>query len=150
MKPDNFARPVLTFLSDEQIDYIHSRSLEILRSVGVRVDSPRARNVLASGKGVRWVSEDRACLDAELIEWAIDAAPATIDIYDRTGKWAFCLGADRTRFGVGVTNLYFQDPLTDQVTPFTRAGHDAFGTIEPPSAEFRPGFYHRHRARLSA
>jgi trimethylamine:corrinoid methyltransferase-like protein len=120
MKSDHFARPVLSFLTDGQIDYVHARSLEILRSVGVRVDSPRARKVLATSKGVRWLSEERACLEAELIEWAIDSAPATIDIYDRTGNPAFCLGADRTRFGVGVTNLYFQDPLTDQVSPFTR------------------------------
>ena len=120
MTTDHFARPVLSFLTDEQIDYVHSRSLEILRSVGVRVDSPRARKVLAADNRVRWLSEDRACLEAELIEWAIEAAPATIDIYDRTGKLAFCLGADRARFGVGVTNLFFQDPLTDQVTPFTR------------------------------
>ena len=120
MSINKIARPILSLLTGEQIDYVHSRSLEILRSVGVRVDSPRARKILATAKGVRWLSEDRLCLDADLIEWAIDAAPATIDIYDRTGQLAFCLGADRTRFGVGVTNLYFQDPLTDQVTPFTR------------------------------
>lgn len=120
MKQANFATPSLSLLSDEQIDYIHSRSLEILHTVGVRVDSLRARKLLAAAKGVRWLGEDRACLEAELIEWAIDAAPATIDVYDRTGNLAFCLGADRTRFGVGVTNLYFQDPLTDQVAPFTR------------------------------
>jgi len=120
MNPENFAIPALRLLSEEQIRYIHTRSLEILRSVGVRVDSPRARQVLASSNGVRWLSEERACLETELIEWAIEAAPATIDIYRRDGEKAFCLGADRTRFGVGVTNLYFQDPLTDQVTPFTR------------------------------
>jgi trimethylamine--corrinoid protein Co-methyltransferase len=120
MKSDNFATPTLSLLTIEQIDYIHSRSLDILKNVGVRVDSARARKILATATGVRWLSEERACLDAELIEWAIDAAPATIDIYDRTGNKAFCLGADRTRFGVGVTNLFYQDPLTDQVTPFTR------------------------------
>jgi trimethylamine--corrinoid protein Co-methyltransferase len=32
----------------------------------------------------------------------------------------FSLGADRTRFGIGVTNLYYQDPATDDVTPFAR------------------------------
>jgi trimethylamine--corrinoid protein Co-methyltransferase len=120
MKSAEFAKPVLSLLTDEQIAYVHARSLEILRSVGVRVDSPRARELLAASKAVHWIGEDRACLGAELIEWAIDSAPATLDIYDRTGKPAFCLGADRTRFGVGVTNLYFQDPLTDQVSPFTR------------------------------
>jgi len=120
MKPNNIAKPTLSILTDEQIDYVHSRSLEILKNVGVRVDSPRARKIFAAAEGVHWISEERACLEADLIEWAIDSAPATIDVYDRTGNLAFCLGADRTRFGVGVTNLFYQDPLTDQVTPFTR------------------------------
>ena len=120
MKQNTHAKPTLSLLSEDQIAYIHSRSLQILQKVGLRVDSPRARNILTSSSGVRWLSEDRACLDAELVEWALDVAPATIDVYDRTGRQAFCLGADRTRFGVGVTNLYYQDPLTDQVTQFTR------------------------------
>jgi trimethylamine---corrinoid protein Co-methyltransferase len=120
MMKNNSAKPSLSLLSEEQIHYVHIRSLEILQNVGVRVDSPRARQVLSTSGGVRWLSDDRACLDAELIEWAIDAAPATIDIYSRSGDLSFCLGADRTRFGVGVTNLYFQDPLTDKMTPFTR------------------------------
>ena len=120
MTHKNHAVPSLSLLSEDQIAYIHARSLQILHTVGVRVDSQRARNILTSATGVRWISDDRACLEAELIEWALDVAPATIDVFDRTGKPAFCLGADRTRFGVGVTNLYYQDPLTDQVSQFTR------------------------------
>ena len=63
MDRNNFARPALNLLTAEQIDYVHARSLEILCSVGVRVDSPRARQVLATATGVRWLSEDRLCLD---------------------------------------------------------------------------------------
>jgi hypothetical protein len=68
--------------------------------------------------GVRWTA--RACDQPHLVEWAIRAAPPTVDIYNRLGDLVFRLGDDRARFGVGVTNLYYQDPATDLVTPFAR------------------------------
>jgi trimethylamine--corrinoid protein Co-methyltransferase len=43
-----------------------------------------------------------------------------IPIYDRRGEAAFTLGDGQTRFGSGVTNLYYQDPVTDAVEPFAR------------------------------
>jgi len=112
--------PHLSVLTPEQIETVHARSLEILAQTGVRVDSPAARRILAGGAGVRWLAEDRACLPAELVEWAIQAAPAIIDVYDRRGALAFRLGDDRPRFGIGVTNLYYQDPLDDAISPFAR------------------------------
>jgi trimethylamine--corrinoid protein Co-methyltransferase len=56
----------------------------------------------------------------EAVGWALKAAPSTIDIYNRRGELAFRLGEGRTRFGIGVTTLFYQDPLTDEVTPFAR------------------------------
>ena len=103
--------PHLSVLTGEQIDYVHQKSLEILKRSGVRVDSAEARRVLQASHGVRWLSEERACLEPELIEWAIQAAPATVSLFDRNGDPAFRLGEGRTRFGIGVTNLYYQDPL---------------------------------------
>jgi trimethylamine--corrinoid protein Co-methyltransferase len=55
-----------------------------------------------------------------LVEWAIQSTPHRIDVFDRPGSLRFSLGDDRTRFGVGVTNLYYQDPASDHITPFTR------------------------------
>jgi trimethylamine--corrinoid protein Co-methyltransferase len=112
--------PRLHVLSPEHIQLLHTRSLDILQRVGLRVDSPRAAEVLAKSPGVKFLSADHAVFEPELVEWAIASAPSEIKIYDRRGEPRFNLGTDRTRFGVGVTNLYFQDPLTDHVTPFTR------------------------------
>ncbi len=112
--------PKLTTLSPDQVQYIHERSLEILGRAGVRVDSPRARSLLAGSDGVRWAGDDRALLQPDLVEWAIQAAPASVDLFDRRGQLAFRLGEDRTRFGIGVTNLYYQDPLSDALEPFNR------------------------------
>ena len=112
--------PKLTTLLPDQIQYIHERSLEILGRAGVRVDSPRARRILAQAEGVQWIGQDRALLESGLVEWVIQAAPGAVDLFDRRGQLSFHLGEDRTRFGIGVTNLYYQDPLSDLIEPFTR------------------------------
>jgi trimethylamine--corrinoid protein Co-methyltransferase len=54
------------------------------------------------------------------VEWAIEAAPATIDIYNRKGNPVIQLGHDQTRFGIGVTNLFYQDPESGDILPFKR------------------------------
>jgi trimethylamine--corrinoid protein Co-methyltransferase len=51
----------------------------------------------------------------------MQAAPSVVEIYDRTGTLVMTLGADAARFGIGVTALYYQDPLSDEVVPFSRA-----------------------------
>ena len=56
-----------------------------------------------------------------MVASALSTAPSTVEVFNRLGQPAFTLGAaGGTRFGVGVTNLYYQDPLSEAVTPFTR------------------------------
>jgi trimethylamine:corrinoid methyltransferase-like protein len=112
--------PKLTALTTDQIQYIHRQSLEILARAGVRVDSTKARRILAQAQGVRWIGEDRVQFEPAMVDWAIQAAPSTVDLFDRRGEQVFRLGEGRTRFGIGVTNLYYQNPLTDLIEPFTR------------------------------
>jgi trimethylamine--corrinoid protein Co-methyltransferase len=116
---ENFARPKLTLLSETQIEAVHEASLVILEKSGLRVDSERARRVYAAG-GAR-IDGDRVHVDRELVDRAIESAPSTIDVFQRTGEIAFRLGDGTTRFGVGVTNLWYQDPKTDELTPFSRS-----------------------------
>jgi trimethylamine--corrinoid protein Co-methyltransferase len=112
-------RPKVSVMTRRQIGRVHDQSLHILASVGVRVDSERARGVFAAAGAE--VDADRVRLPAELVQWAIDSAPTAVDIHDRRGNFAFQIGdgAD-TRFGIGVTALKYQDPLTDELTPFRR------------------------------
>ncbi|MGH9392474.1 MAG: trimethylamine methyltransferase family protein, partial [Vicinamibacteria bacterium] len=116
---ENIARPRLTLLTHDQIEAVHEASLVILAESGLRVDSERARKVYAAG-GAR-IEGDRVYFTRELVDASIETAPATIDIFDRAGQPAFRLGDGETRFGVGVTNLFYQDPATDELTPFVRS-----------------------------
>ena len=114
--------PRINVLTPVQIEHIHARSLEILSSVGIRVDSAQARSIFAKA-GCISNAENIVKPPADLVAGALKSAPSYVDIYNRLGRHAFRLGdspKSRTRFGVGVTNLYYQDPATDKVEPFTR------------------------------
>jgi len=119
MQKTTIVQPRLKTLDPQQIKKVHAYSLQILSSIGVRVDSQRARKFFARAIGSQAIEGDRVRIPADLVEWAIQAAPARIDIYDRKGAPAFCL-PDQVRFGVGVTSLYYQEPETNAVVPFAR------------------------------
>ena len=63
---------------------------------------------------------DRVFLPSEIVEWAISASPPSVQIYNRLGDPVFRLGQDRTQFGPGVTTLFYMEPATGEVVPFTR------------------------------
>ncbi len=124
MTHDLLVQPRLTVLTEAQIEQVHACSLHILSTVGVRVDSERARRKLARAAGAMAVDGDRVRIPPELVEWALQVAPSTVDVYDRTGCHAFRLPGP-TRFGIGVTALYYQDAKTDGVVPFARQHMEA-------------------------
>ncbi len=114
--------PVIKVLSKEQFETLHRGSLEILSRVGIRVDSARARKLFSGAIGVS-ENDQTVRIPADLVGRALETAPSVIDIYDRLGNFSFQLGnteSPQTRFGIGATNLYYQDPKTDAVAPFAR------------------------------
>lgn len=113
-------QPSLSVLTSDQIQRTHTYATQILATTGLRVDSPRARQVFATATGVI-VDGDRVRVPPDRVEWAIRSAPSTIQVYNRLGEPIFRLGEDRARFGIGVTNLFYQDPISDAVIPFSRA-----------------------------
>jgi trimethylamine--corrinoid protein Co-methyltransferase len=112
-------RPRLTVLAADQVEQIHEYSVQLLSTVGVRVDSERARRLFARAAGPGVMTDDRALIPRDMVEWALQVVPSKVDVYDRRGNPAFGLPG-QTRFGIGVTALYYQDPESDSVTPFAR------------------------------
>ncbi len=115
--------PSINCLTRDQCARVHGYSLKILSEIGIRVDSEAARAVFSKGI-CQLLPDNRVAIPAERVQWAIESAPGSVDIYDRTGNPAFTVGrhpGGRTRFGIGVTNLYYQDPKSDSITPFSIA-----------------------------
>ena len=121
-----FVKPSLTVLTAQQIEQVHTYSLNILSRVGIRVDSSEALALFTHSGGAE-INGDRVKISPELVEWALKSAPSSIDLFDRQGRPAFSAGDGKAHFGVGVTNLFYQDPQTDRLSGFTRQ-HMASGT----------------------
>lgn len=118
----NNVRPRMHLLTEEQIHDIHEYTLQVLETTGVRVDSPSAVAMLEKRVGSSMVDGKRVRIPRELVEWAIQSTPRRIQIFDRRGNPQFQIGGegDRTRFGIGVTALYYQEVETDTPVLFQR------------------------------
>lgn len=115
-------KPTLQILTQEQKTDIHARALELLKSTGCKIECPEARALFTEKPGVTCDGEI-VKLPSQLVEWAIDAAPRKVDIYDRLGNPAFSLGPDfnhETRFSIGSPHLNWQDPITWELETFKR------------------------------
>ena len=113
--------PALGALTPEQMDLVHQKVLAILEQTGIRVENPGAREVFRRA-GCREIDGGRFALAPEIVEDALEAAPSRIELFDRHGAPAFTMDASQPRavYGVGVTNLYYQEILSDNVVPFGR------------------------------
>jgi trimethylamine--corrinoid protein Co-methyltransferase len=111
--------PRITVLHRDQLEQVHELSLRILSEVGVRVESEPATEVLA--RAGAQADGDRVRVPNDLVRWALDAAPSSVEVADRRAAPAFRLGdGAETRFGIGVTVLNYQDPVTDELELFAR------------------------------
>jgi trimethylamine--corrinoid protein Co-methyltransferase len=110
-------------MTSEQITKVHEQALLILEQTGILVHDAGARDRFGQAIGKR--SKDlHIHIPRELVQWAISAAPAQIPIYDRLGHPCFELRGDgnqETVFGIGCTNLHYQDPFDSAIKPFTRS-----------------------------
>jgi len=115
-------KPEINVMTPEQKDKVHHDALKILEETGINVDEQVARKRFEKALGK--TSKDlRIRIPRETVQWAIDTAPSCIQIHDRTGANCFELKGDGTQeavFGIGVTNLHYQDPMDNNIMPFTR------------------------------
>jgi len=106
-------------MSEEQIQDAHQNVLRVLNETGVRVDSPEILQMLERKLGLK--SQDRVIkFPPQIVEEAIKSAPKTINVYDRRGELKLKLGEDRLRFGIGVTALFYQNPIDETLDIFKR------------------------------
>ncbi len=114
--------PKINVMTGEQIQKIHGDALSILEKTGIQVDDSGARKLFEKAVG-KPDDDQRIRITKDLVQWAISAAPSKISIYDRLGKIAFELMGDGSQdavFGIGVTNLNYQDPVDNSIQTFSR------------------------------
>ncbi len=115
-------KPRLTVLTEEQVHVVHKNALAILEKTGVRIDDENCRDIFTKTVG-RSDDNGRFTIPGDMVAWAIDSAPSRVDVFCRDGRPAFSLnssGKQHTIFGIGVTNLFYQEAITDNVVSFGR------------------------------
>jgi trimethylamine--corrinoid protein Co-methyltransferase len=109
---------LLRVLSDDQLQALHSASLDVLAQTGCLVPVSEARDLLA-GAGAR-VEGLRVYIDPETVEWALgNLRPVTL--YNRMGEPVLPLDQGRVTFGALVDNLYVQDAFERSMRPYKRS-----------------------------
>ncbi|MFW9907400.1 MAG: trimethylamine methyltransferase family protein [Candidatus Thorarchaeota archaeon] len=103
----------ISFLSNSDIDAIHSASLEILNRVGVEIRNPVARDIFK--KAGCEVDASRVKMHSELIEECIRRTPNSFDLYSTDGKTSFPIGEDHVLYNPGSSVSYFRDRLTEKM-----------------------------------
>ena len=114
--PKSQCVPSYHLLTPEQINAIHTATLELLETEGVDVLHDEARRMLADS-GCRLKGEHRVQIPNGLVEAAIQSAPSRITIYDRLGNEAMRLEGRRIHFGLGTDLIQTYDLETGELRP---------------------------------
>lgn len=85
-------------ISDDEIEFIHRRSLEILQDIGIKVDDGRARKLLSQvGADVDEISM-QVRFDASLVEEMLTGLPSSFTIHARDPSKTLEVGGNHLTF----------------------------------------------------
>jgi len=89
-------------LNQQEVERIHAASMEVLASVGIKVDYPTARDLFREA-GAQ-VEEEKQCvrIPETLVRWALDQAPQQFTLYGSDPDFCMEIGGDHVQFaGLG-------------------------------------------------
>lgn len=112
LKP-SFNGQGVSFLTKDQMELIHTCTLDILNDVGLEVQHKEARAMLEKA-GCR-VEKKRVYFPPTVVEWAIKAAPSRILLYDRDGNFSMDVSGRNAYYGVGSAEPNIIDSYTGEV-----------------------------------
>ena len=107
-----FAGRGINFLTREQMEKIHSATLQLMQETGIVVQHKGALELLEKA-GCRVVKK-HVYFTPSIVEWAIKTAPSRILLYDRDGNFAMDCSGRNTYYGVGSAEPRIIDPYTGE------------------------------------
>ena len=132
--PELNFKPRLSVFNDDQVEQIHSATLEILERTGVRITHPKARDLFDSA-GAR-VDGDLVKIPGWMVDDAIRKAPSRVVLGRRNGERSVFLEGDKTSFGTCLDCIDYLDPITDERRPFTSDDCRITATISDALSNF--------------
>lgn len=104
--------PRLRVLNDDQLLRIHNATMEVLEKTGIIIKHPEALKLLEDAGAC--VDGEKVKIPRSLIEWAVNAAPSTLTIYNQLGEPAIRLNDRNAHYGSGPTTPYTLDVETGE------------------------------------
>ena len=114
-------KPLIQYLSKNQVEMIHEGSLDLLEKTGIEVDHEAGLKVLAEAGAKVDFQEKRVRIPSGLVVRCLETVP--------------------DRFTLAARNPERDCPLVPGGTPFSRNGGGADFTIDLHTGEFRPMLY---------
>jgi trimethylamine---corrinoid protein Co-methyltransferase len=119
----------MTVLSDAEINHIHEATLDILTNCGVKLGNREMLQFLKE-KGLETNEETGIVrFTRASIEDALNAVPATFDLFNREGDYAFTLGDGVSKVAAGHNAVFWVDSDTGATRPSTVADVEYFARI---------------------
>jgi len=104
----------LTLFSRNDLDIVHSQSIEILERIGVSVRSQKATKILVDSGAELDQHRDTVTIPSALVEEAIKNAPKEITLYGRNPTFDINLENDHAHFGPGLNAQQVLDLQTGE------------------------------------
>lgn len=118
----------LEFLSEDQIQTIHSASIKILEKTGIEVENENAMKIFAEAGADIDSQKRRVHISEALVEEALSKTPSEIKLFGLDGKQSLSFSGKNVYFNPGSTALYMLDretmrmrrPSSSDFTDFVR------------------------------
>ncbi len=108
-------------LDPQELERIHVASMEVLETVGVKVDYPPARDLFREA-GAQVDDEAQSVrLPEKLVRWALEQAPERFSLYGPEPDFELAIGGDRVQFAGLGTPTRILDMDTGDYRPTTLA-----------------------------
>ena len=142
-------RPSLRLLTDALIERILSEARDLLDNIGLDMHSDVAADLLLSNGARRDEKSGRILVDGDMIDRALEAAPASFELYDRDGTSVADLGGSRVHFTPGSAAINILDGETGEIRSPSTSDYvryarlvDQLDAIDYQSTAFIPADVH--------
>jgi trimethylamine--corrinoid protein Co-methyltransferase len=112
-------QPKISLLTDELIQNILDEAFQILLDPGVKVQSRRARELLAEAGAIVDESNEVVQIPEVVVRQALESAPRIFYLYDRFGNPSVKYGEDAVHFDPGSSGVHILNPETLEHQPST-------------------------------
>jgi len=99
-------QPKIELLSPELVGRVLDEAFQLLQTVGVKVQSPAARRLLAEGGALVQEDTEVVFIPESLVRQALATVPSTFQLFNRDGEDSLHLGGDAVHFDPGSCGVH--------------------------------------------